>query len=83
MSPFYTRLPEAQVAGFGIEKNVDRIGATLALTATAGVGLHALVTGVQMSRRRADGSTYLLDAPPEERANGSASGNDDDYPTSH
>jgi hydrogenase small subunit len=83
MSPFYTRLPEAQVAGFGIEKNVDRIGAALALTATAGVGIHALVTGVQMSRRRADGSTYLLDAPPEERANGSASGHDDDYPTSH
>jgi hydrogenase small subunit len=64
MSPFYTRLPEANVAGFGIEHSIDRIGATLAATAVAGVGLHAVVTGVQMSRRKADGSTYLVDAPP-------------------
>lgn len=67
MSPFYTRLPEAVVAGFPIESRVDRIGAALAVAATAGVGLHAAVTGVQLSRRRKDGSTYLLDAPPEER----------------
>jgi hypothetical protein len=37
------------------------------VAATAGVGLHAAVTGIQLSRRRKDGSTYLLDAPPEER----------------
>ena len=42
MTPFYDRLPD--VAGFGVERRVDTIGATLALGAAAGVAAHATMT---------------------------------------
>ena len=48
MTPFYGRLPN--VVGFGVERNADLIGASLALGATAGVAAHAVATGVQRVR---------------------------------
>ncbi|MCX5767276.1 MAG: hydrogenase small subunit [Gemmatimonadetes bacterium] len=52
MTPFYGRLPD--VAGFGIEKRVDTIGASLAIGAAAGVAAHATMTVMhQIKRRRA------------------------------
>lgn len=48
MTPFYERLPN--VAGFGVERSADLIGASLAIGATAGVAAHAIATGVQRSR---------------------------------
>jgi hydrogenase small subunit len=50
MSPFYERLPD--VGGFGVEQRVDLIGAALAAGAAAGVGAHALATGVHQMRER-------------------------------
>jgi len=50
MTPFYGRLPD--VGGFGIEKNVDLIGASLAAGAAAGVLAHAAATGVHQMRER-------------------------------
>ena len=50
MSPFYDRLPD--VGGFGVESRVDLLGAALALGAAAGVGAHALATGVHQVRQR-------------------------------
>ena len=54
MTPFYGRLPD--VAGFGVERNADLIGAALAVGAVAGVAAHAVATGVHRMReaRRAD-----------------------------
>jgi hydrogenase small subunit len=50
MTPFYGRLPD--VGGFGIEANVDLIGAGLAAGAVAGVAAHAIATGIDQVRRR-------------------------------
>jgi hypothetical protein len=50
MTPFYGRLPD--VGGFGIERSVDLIGASLAVGATAGVLAHAAATGVHQMRER-------------------------------
>lgn len=50
MTPFYGRLPD--VGGFGIESNVDLIGAGLAAGAVAGVAAHAVATGVHQMRQR-------------------------------
>jgi hydrogenase small subunit len=50
MSPFYDRLPD--VGGFGVESRVDLLGAALAVGAAAGVGAHALATGVHQIRQR-------------------------------
>jgi hydrogenase small subunit len=50
MSPFYERMPD--VGGFGIERNIDVLGAALALGALGGVAAHAAVTGVQQMRQR-------------------------------
>ncbi len=50
MTPFYGRLPN--VAGFGVERSADLIGAALAAGAHAGVGAHAIATGVARSRAR-------------------------------
>jgi hydrogenase small subunit len=49
MTPFYDRLPD--LIGFGVERRVDVIGATLALGATAGVAAHAVATGVHRMRQ--------------------------------
>lgn len=50
MTPFYGRLPD--VGGFGIERKVDFIGASLAIGATAGVLAHAAATGMHNMRER-------------------------------
>jgi hydrogenase small subunit len=50
MTPFYGRLPN--VAGFGVERYADTIGAALAVGATAGVAAHALATGIHQMRER-------------------------------
>ena len=49
MSPFYERLPD--VGGFGIERNIDMLGAALAVGAAGGVAAHAIATGVHQYRR--------------------------------
>lgn len=50
MTPFYDRLPG--VGGFGVERNLDLLGAALAAGATAGVAAHAIATGVHQVRAR-------------------------------
>lgn len=50
MTPFYRRLPD--VAGFGVERDVDLIGAALAVGTAAGVGAHAIATGISRSRQK-------------------------------
>jgi len=50
MTPFYNRLPD--VAGFGVERKVDTIGAALAVGVTAGVAAHAVATGIHRARAR-------------------------------
>jgi len=50
MTPFYRRLP--QVAGFGVERQVDVFGGALALGVTAGVAAHAVATGIHRARQR-------------------------------
>jgi hydrogenase small subunit len=63
MSPFYERLPD--VGGFGVESRVDIFGAALAIGAAAGVGAHALATGVHRVRqRRAGRELRVLGASP-------------------
>lgn len=68
MTPFYTRLPN--VAGIGVERTADVIGAALAAGAAAGVLAHAAATGVQQMRaRRAARELPVLNAglaPPYE-----------------
>lgn len=53
MTPFYERLPD--VVGFGVERNADLIGAALAAGTAAGVGAHAIATGVSKARARRKG----------------------------
>jgi hydrogenase small subunit len=48
MTPFYGRLPN--VAGFGVERNADLLGAALAIGTAAGVGAHAIATGIHRAR---------------------------------
>lgn len=48
MTPFYERLPD--VAGFGVERSADLIGLSLAVGAAAGVGAHAIATGIHRAR---------------------------------
>jgi hydrogenase small subunit len=50
MTPFYTRLPN--VAGVGVERTADTIGAALAVGAGAGVLAHAAATGFHQLRTR-------------------------------
>jgi hydrogenase small subunit len=50
MTPFYDRLPD--VGGFGVERTVDILGASLALGAAAGVTAHAVATGIHQARER-------------------------------
>jgi hydrogenase small subunit len=64
MSPFYDRLPD--VGGFGVESRVDLLGAALAVGAAAGVGAHALATGVhQIRQRRRERELPVLGGPGE------------------
>jgi hydrogenase small subunit len=79
MTPFYDRLPN--VAGFGVERRVDLIGAALALGATAGVAAHAIATSVHQIRSRK--SLPVIDGddaaspPPEQTAPRSDEGGQD------
>ncbi|MFZ5624726.1 MAG: hydrogenase small subunit [Gemmatimonadota bacterium] len=50
MTPFYRRLPN--VEAFGLEKNIDTIGATLAGLTVAGVAAHAALTAIDRVRRK-------------------------------
>jgi hydrogenase small subunit len=60
MTPFYGRLPD--VGGFGVERTVDIMGAALAIGAAAGVGAHAVATGIHQARERR--KLTVLDTPP-------------------
>ena len=60
MTPFYGRLPD--VGGFGVERTVDIMGAALAIGAAAGVGAHAIATGIHQARERR--KLTVLDTPP-------------------
>jgi hypothetical protein len=40
------------VGGFGIERNIDILGAALAIGALGGVAAHAAATGVHQMRQR-------------------------------
>jgi hydrogenase small subunit len=55
MTPFYERLPD--VVGFGVERNADLIGAALAVGTAAGVGAHAVATGISRARARKQGAS--------------------------
>jgi hydrogenase small subunit len=66
MTPFYGRLPD--VGGFGIEKRVDTIGASLAIGAAAGVAAHAAMTVMhQIKRRKATNQVPEAGADEEKR----------------
>jgi hydrogenase small subunit len=68
MTPFYGRMPD--VAGFGVERTADTIGAALAVGAAAGVAAHAIATGVHRVRQR-----RARELPVLEGARGSKEGN--------
>ena len=61
MTPFYNRLPN--VAGFGVERTADIIGAGLAVGAVAGVAAHAAMTGLHQLRR-SQAAAKPVSAPP-------------------
>ncbi|MCG6955990.1 MAG: hydrogenase small subunit [Gemmatimonadetes bacterium] len=61
MTPFYGRLPN--VAGFGVERRADTIGLSLALGAAAGVGAHAIATGIHRARTRQAPNKEPADLP--------------------
>ena len=71
MTPFYGRLPADLVGGFGVERYADTIGASAAVAAVAGVGAHAVATGVHEVRKRRR-ELPVTDQPngPEGGANG-------------
>ena len=58
MSPFYERLPD--VAGFGVERTADLIGAAAAVGATAGVAAHAAATGIHRMRQKRKGELPVI-----------------------
>jgi hydrogenase small subunit len=60
MTPFYGRLPD--VGGFGVERTVDIMGAALAIGAAAGVGAHAVATGIHQARERR--KLPVVESPP-------------------
>ena len=62
MAPFYTRLPN--VAGVGVERTADTIGAALAAGAAAGVLAHAAATGLHQIRTRRQLAAAGAGAPP-------------------
>jgi hydrogenase small subunit len=61
MTPFYERLPD--VAGFGVERSADLIGAALAVGAAAGVGAHAIATGIHRARAGQTPKENAVDLP--------------------
>jgi hypothetical protein len=61
MTPFYERLPD--IAGFGVERNADLIGLSLAVGAAAGVGAHAIATGIHRARTGQSPKKPAVDLP--------------------
>lgn len=79
MTPFYDRLPG--VAGFGVERTADTIGAALAIGATAGVAAHAVATGVHRTRQKRKGELPVLNgSPPPPNSGGPADAADTPEP---
>jgi hydrogenase small subunit len=72
MTPFYGRLPN--VAGFGVERYADTIGAALAVGATAGVAAHAVATGIHQMRERRRALPVIQ--PGEKKEEGGGHGHD-------
>lgn len=72
MSPFYERLPD--VAGFGVERSADLIGAAAAVGATAGVVAHAAATGISRMRQKRKGALPVIGNGPG--GGGSTSGSE-------
>ncbi len=70
MTPFYKRLPA--VAGFGVERTADTIGAALAVGAAAGVATHAVATSIHRARHRKLPVAGQGQAPPAEPGPGAA-----------
>jgi hydrogenase small subunit len=68
MTPFYNRLPA--VAGFGVERTADTIGAALAVGAAAGVAAHAVATSIHRARHRKLPVAGQGHAPPAETSAG-------------
>ena len=68
MTPFYERLPD--VAGFGVERYADTIGAALAVGAAAGVAAHAVATGVHQMRQRGKALPVIEPKKPTGGADG-------------
>jgi hydrogenase small subunit len=68
MTPFYDRLPD--VAGFGVERKVDTIGAALAVGAAAGVVAHASMTVLHQIKRRKETQQVPETGPEEGKRNG-------------
>jgi hydrogenase small subunit len=61
MTPFYERLPD--IAGFGVERSADLIGLSLAVGAAAGVGAHAVATGIHRARHKQTPEKPAVDLP--------------------
>jgi hydrogenase small subunit len=71
MTPFYGRLPEDMVGGFGVERYADTIGAALAAGAVAGVAAHAVATTVSQVRQRNKARELpVVDRPDEGGSHG-------------
>jgi hydrogenase small subunit len=68
MTPFYGRLPD--VAGFGVERYADTLGAALAIGAAAGVATHAIATGVHQMRERRRALPVIESTPKDEGKGG-------------
>src|SRR5512146_962257 len=62
MTPFYERLPD--IAGFGVERRVDLLGAALAVGALGGVAAHAAAPGGQQMRARRRARELPIVEPP-------------------
>jgi len=60
-TPFYQHLPLA-TTGFGVEKDVDRIGVGLAAGVIGAIGVHAAATVIQ--RGREGRALPVVQAPP-------------------
>jgi len=71
MTPFYERMPG--VAGFGVERTADTIGAALAVGATAGVLAHAAATGVHRVRHGKGRPLPVMKSEPPD-SSGASSG---------
>jgi hypothetical protein len=63
MTPFYNRLPN--IAGVGVERTADLLGAALAVGALGGVAAHAAATGIYQIRSRRAKERAGVTVPPD------------------